>query len=56
MNMAILEIPLRNDVPAYTFQIELEGVTYTLTVSFNARMNRWTMDVADSNGDLESTG
>lgn len=47
MAQQILLIPIRNDLPAYSYQITLESVVYTLTFRFNARMNRWLMDIAD---------
>lgn len=47
--MAFEQIPIRSDIPAYDFQVELDGVLYTLGFSFNARANYWTMDIFDSN-------
>ncbi len=43
--MALLEIPVRSDIPAYTFSIELEGVVYVMIFTFNARYDRWFMDI-----------
>lgn len=43
--MAILEIPVRSDIPAYSFQITLEGTVFTLHFRFNTRLDRWVMDV-----------
>ena len=45
--MATLTIPVRADLPAYTFQITLETKLFTLTFRFNERMDRWIMDIAD---------
>jgi len=42
-------IPVRADLPAYTFQIDLEGKLYTFTFRYNERMDRWLMDIADEN-------
>jgi len=43
--MAYLEIPIRTDIPAYQFQITLEGTVYTLHFHYNTRAERWVMDV-----------
>ena len=48
--MAILQIPVRNDLPAYTFRIDLEASTYTFGFRYNTRMSRWIWDVMDANG------
>lgn len=48
--MALLEIPVRSDLPAYDFQIELEKVQYTLSFNWNARMKSWFMDIGDKDG------
>lgn len=45
--MAFLEIPIRSDIPAYNFQINLEGIIYTLGFRYNSRLERWVMDVKD---------
>jgi len=49
--LTTLVIPVRADLPAYTFQIELDGSLYTLTFRYNERMDRWLMDIADENED-----
>lgn len=46
--MAILKMPIRNDIPAYTLNIELEGIAYILEFRFNSRQNRWIFDISDS--------
>jgi hypothetical protein len=48
--MALIEIPTRSDLKAYEFQIELDGVVYTLSIRWNQRMGRWIMDIADADG------
>ena len=48
--MAWLEIPTRTDISAYTYRIQLEGVTYQLTFTFNDRMNIWFMALGDNLG------
>lgn len=45
--MALLELPIDDVLPAYTFQIDLEENLYLFTFRFNLRMNRWVMDIAD---------
>jgi len=34
----------------FTIRTALGGASFTLTIRYNARMDRWLMDVADSNG------
>lgn len=48
--MAVIEIPVRSDFKAYTIQVDLEGVTYTLNFRFNTRLQNWVMDIADAAG------
>lgn len=45
--MATLVLPIRSDFKAYDFQIELEGVIYTLDFGFNTRSQRWYMSIYD---------
>ena len=45
--MAIINLPIRNDIPAYTQVTELDGTAYTLVFRFNSRSNRWFMDILD---------
>lgn len=47
--MAILQLPVRNDLPSYDFQIVLDGVFVTLGFTFNSRANYWLMDIYDAN-------
>ncbi len=47
--MATLVMPVRADLPAYTFQIDLESKLFTFTFRYNERMDRWIMDIADEN-------
>lgn len=37
--MAFVEIPTRNDLPAYNYVVRLDGVNYKLSYYFNPRMN-----------------
>lgn len=51
--MATFELPIRNDAPAYRFQLDLEGRIYFFEFTFNTRMNLWVMDIQDqSQADL----
>ena len=49
--MAYLELPTRSDVPAFSYQIELEQVLYGFSFAWNERSGFWTMSVSDSGGD-----
>lgn len=42
------QIPVISDNRNYEFRISLDGVFFTLAFRFNFRMNRWFMDVKDS--------
>ena len=43
--MAIIEIPVRNDLPSYEFRVELENVTYFFQFKYNFRKSRWNVDI-----------
>lgn len=47
----MLELPVRSDFKAYEFQIDLDGIVYTLRFRFNYRMERWVMDIATEAGE-----
>ena len=49
--MALLTIPIDNENAAYDFQVDLDGVTYTLDFKFNGRSNLWQMSILDAEGD-----
>jgi len=51
-----VEIPLRNDIPSYSFRVDLGITTYTLAIHYNARMDRWTMDFKTENNENIVTG
>lgn len=46
--MAYITLPVRSDIPAYQFQIELEGTTYFFDFEWNERADCWTMDISNS--------
>ena len=48
--MAIVECPTQNNLPSFQYVIALDGTNYTLTYTFNSRMNKWFLDLADSVG------
>jgi len=39
--MALIELPLRNDVDSFEYRINLDGSTYTLSFAWNTRDERW---------------
>ena len=47
--MALIQLPLRNDVPAFTFQTDLDSVTYIFKFRYNSRMDRWAFDIQTAN-------
>lgn len=50
--MAFLTIPIRNDIPAYRFQIELESVLYFMEFRYSERSERWFFDIYDSDENI----
>ena len=47
--MAIVQLPLRNDVPAFSFQTDLDGTTFSFKFRYNSRTDRWAFDIATAN-------
>lgn len=45
--MAVVEMPVRNDLPDYQFKQELEGTVYTFNFRYNERFACWIMDISD---------
>lgn len=56
MAITYTEIPLRTDLPAYTQEVVLSGSVYQIGISYNARMQRWLMDIMDSTGAMMLAG
>lgn len=54
--MAAITIPLNEDYPWYSFSVTLENVTYTLTMAFNTRANRWYLSIGDAIGNAVVAG
>lgn len=42
----IIELPVRSDLPAYSFKHNLDGTVYTMSFRFNERMPAWIMDIS----------
>lgn len=45
--MAILQIPVANNLDAYSFSVILEQITYFFEFKYNGRRKRWLMDIYD---------
>lgn len=54
--MALIEIPTRNDLPAYEQTVKLDGVSYVIALYFNPRINdnqgKWFLVLADQNRNM----
>lgn len=48
--MAIYVIPTSTSNPHYTQSVQLSGVSYTMTLRYNTRMQRWVLNVGDAAG------
>lgn len=46
----ILEIPVRNDLDAYSLVIDLDGTNYRLGFAYNLRCDRWFMSISGTDG------
>lgn len=44
--MSVLQIALSASQPAYSFEIDLEGVTYLLGLAWNARQKSWHLSLS----------
>jgi hypothetical protein len=45
-----LVMPTRTDAARYTFEMELDGVTFGFTFNWNERAGAWFFSIADVNG------
>lgn len=43
--MANRILPAFQTLPAFSYQIDLQGTVYTLRYTFNTRMDKWTLDI-----------
>jgi len=50
--MAFLEIPTNSDSEHFDFEIDLEGVVFTLEFSYNKRRDIWVMTIIDSSENI----
>lgn len=48
--MALLQMPLDQNDPWYTFTCTLERVSYTFELAINTRADRWMMTIGDALG------
>ena len=56
VNMATLQLPVRSDIPAYQFSIDLESVNYNFNFRYNTRLNRWFMNILDTEENVLLSG
>lgn len=54
--MAILEIPVRSDLDAYSLIVTLEGTDYRLAFRYNTRAARWIMSMELTDGTALASG
>lgn len=54
--MAILEIPLNNSVPAFSFFTPLDGSNFEFRFRWNGRIEVWVFDLFDKEGVAVQTG
>lgn len=45
--MAIIQIPLRNDLDAFDFNVDLDGRTFNFEIQWNSRSSIWSLIVRD---------
>lgn len=48
--MTLFECPTRVDISAYSYTIQLDGSVFQLTFTYNDRMSKWMISIADSAG------
>jgi hypothetical protein len=54
--MAVVIIPTRDDIGAYFFKVELDGVLYELAFQHNDREKHWYMDLRTGDGNPIRSG
>lgn len=50
--MAIVQCPTQNNLPSFQYVINLDGTNYTLTFTYNIRMSKWFLNLADGVGNV----
>lgn len=45
-----VEVPIRANIAAQTFDVVLNGISYTLTAKWNSRSEIWFLDIQDEDG------
>ncbi len=48
--MALINLPTRTDAARYSFDIELDAVTFHFEMEWNDRNNSWYMSISDASG------
>lgn len=48
--MSVLEIPTRTDISLYDFTVELDGVVFLVSLTYNTRAQRWFFSLSDADG------
>lgn len=54
--MAVFDLYNRNDILRYSFETELDGEVFRLSLAYNDCATCWFMDVFDANGTLLRAG
>lgn len=54
--MAVIELPLDNQHPSFSFSTELDGSTYNFQFRWNGRIQSWIFDIFDGSNDPIQTG
>lgn len=54
--MAIVEIPVTNELVRYSQQVTIDGSDYRFLIAYNTRMARWALSVFTISGDELATG
>lgn len=51
-----LELPVRSDFKAFLISLDFEGTTFEMGFDFNARLDRWVMQLRDIDGNILLAG
>jgi len=47
-----VQIPILANIPAQTFDISLDGISYNMTAKWNSRSEFWTLDILDEDDNV----